>query len=109
MPSTVQLSDAIDEYVRHRISNHIAKSTVNNNKTTLRKFLTVTGNIWVHSIDDRHVDRFFSELTKTKQAQSQRNDHVALQGFFGWCKKRRYIREDVDPMWGRRKPARNRR
>lgn len=107
MPKTVSLSDALAEYERSRISNHIAKSTIRNNRTTLNKFLAVTGNIWVHSIDDRHVGRFFEELAKTKQAQSMRNDHTALQGFFKWAKHKRYMSEDNDPMWGRRKPPRN--
>lgn len=107
MPKTIQLSDALDEYERFRVSNHIAKATLRNNRTTLKRFLASTGNIWVHAIDDRHVERFFTELTKTKQPQSQRNDHVALQGFFKWCKHRRYLSDDVDPMWGRRKPPHN--
>lgn len=107
MPKTINLSDALEEYERYRISNHIAKATITNNRTTLKRFLSVTGNVWVHAIDDRHVTRFFEELTKTKQPQSQRNDHVALAGFFAWCKHKRYLSEDVDPLWGRRKPPRN--
>jgi len=106
MPRTIQLSEAIDEYERHRISNHIAKSTLANQRTTLKKFLAVTGNVWIHALDDRHVDRFFTELAKTKQAQSQRNDHTVLQGFFEWARYRKYLSDDVDPMRLRRKPPR---
>lgn len=102
----VQLSDAIEDYTRFRVSQGIGKATLRNQRTTLTRFLTVTGNIWVHAINDVHVTRFFEELSKTKQPQSQRNDHVVLNGFFDWARTTRRMGEAANPMYGRRKPKR---
>lgn len=104
MPRTVQLSDAIADYERHRRSTDIAKSTLKVQKSTLNRFLSVNGNIWVHSIREMHVTRFFEEAAKTKQPQSLRNDHDVLKGFFAWCQHHGFMAKDVDPLWGRRKP-----
>lgn len=107
--NSVQLSDAIAEYQLHRMSNHIAKTTLRNERTILNKFLAVVGNVWVHAIDDRHVDRFFTELSKTKQPQSQRNDYNTLTNFFKWARRRKYMGKDADPMFGRRRPPESKR
>lgn len=102
---TLLLSDALDEYERHRKSQDYAKSTIANHRTTLKRFLSVNGNIWCHAINDRHVTAFFEELAKTKQPHSQRNDHAALALFFEYLRHKGYLAQDADPLWGRRKPA----
>lgn len=105
MPRTLNLSDAIEDYERYRRSQDYSKATIANHRTTLKRFLAVNGNIWCHAINDRHVTAFFEELGKTKQPHSQRNDHTALNLFFDYLRHKNYMGQDVDPMWGRRKPA----
>jgi integrase len=101
-----QLDDAIQDYRRFRVSMGIAKNTLRGQDTTLNRFLAVNGNIWCHSLTDVHVTRYFEEITKTKQPQSQRNDHAVLVGFFEWARRTKRLGPDEDPMYGRRKPKR---
>lgn len=98
-----QLSEAIDDYLRYR-KELIAKSTLNAERSVLRRFLTVNGNIWVHSIDIHHVTRFREETGKTKQPQSMANDHNYLKGFFDWAKETKRMSRDANPMYGWRRP-----
>lgn len=105
MARTALLSDAIDEFDRHRKSQDFSKSTLSNHRGTLKKFLAVNGNIWCNAITDKHVTRFFEEISKTKQPQSMRNDHTALSVFFEYARYKGYMSLDVNPLWGRRKPA----
>lgn len=102
--AATNLSDAIAAYERHRVSMDIAKSTIRAQRSVLNRFLAVTGNIWVHSITETHVTRYFEEAAKTKQPQSMRNDHEFLAGFFAWCRHHRFMAQENDPLWGRRKP-----
>lgn len=98
------LSDAIEDFERFRRSQDIKKGTLRSHNTVLRRFLTVTGNIYCDKIGDRHVTAYFEEASKTRQPQSLRNDHVALNLFFQWCRHTKRMAVDNDPMYGRRKP-----
>src|SRR5690242_11266172 len=100
------LSDAIEDFLRFRRSMDLAKNTVKQDASTLRQFLTSTGNIWVHMLSDAHVTRFFEEAAKTRQPQSMRNDYTRLQTFFDWARQTGRMPKDNDPMYGRRKPKR---
>lgn len=99
------LSDAIDDYERFRRSMSIAKSTLKQEKSTMKRFLAVSGNIYVHNITDLHITRFFEDLARTKEPTSMRNDHTFLLGFFEWCRKTKRMNRDSDPMYGRRAPV----
>lgn len=105
MKQQCQLSDAVDDFLRHRAIS-VGKNTLKQDKSCLTKFLSVTGNIWVHTISHVHVIRFHEEASKTKQPQSLRNDHTILAGFFEWARKTKRMAHDNDPMYGIRKPKR---
>lgn len=98
------LSDAIEEYIRFRKSQGLAKRTVNNDNTTLTRFLAANGNIWCHQIGSFQVTKFFEDAAKTRRASSLVNDHVILTAFFEWCRQTKRMALDCDPMYGRRKP-----
>ena len=101
---SVQLSDAIDDFLRFRRSMDLSRNTVKQDESTLRKFLAVTGNVWVHSITGVQVERFFTEGAKTRQPQTQRNDHTRLAVFFDWARQTKRMPRDNDPLFMRRKP-----
>lgn len=101
---SVQLSEAIEDYLRFRRSMDLSKNTVKQDESTLRQFMAEVGNIWVHAISDVHVERYFTEGAKTRQPQTQRNDHTRLQVFFEWARQTKRMPRDNDPLFGRRKP-----
>lgn len=98
------LSDAVEAYMRHRTSQSYSKGTLKVDRQVLTKFLAVTGNIYCHQITDRHVQRHFEEVSKTRQAASLKNDHGVLVRFFKWARHTSRMPVDSDPMFGRRQP-----
>ena len=103
------LSDAIDDYLRHRKSQDYSKGTLNCDRQVLKRFLSITGNVWCHSITERHVERHFDVASLKRQASSLKNDHSVLIGFFRWARHTRRMPVDSDPMFGRRQPKRTER
>lgn len=99
-----QLSDAVDDYLAQRTSNGYSKGTMRNERMVLKRFLSVSGNIWVHSITDRQVTRYFEDAGKTRQASSLKMDHTVLNQFFTWARQTRRLPIGDDPMAGRRRP-----
>ena len=98
------LSDAIDSYVRHRTSQNYSKGTLKVDAQVLRKFLSVCGNIYCHQISDRHIERHFEEVSKSRQGNTLRKDHGVLVRFFKWARHTGRMPVDSDPMFGRRQP-----
>lgn len=101
---SVLLSDAIEDYLRHRRSQDYSKSTIRQDEGTLRKLLSVTGNVWLHMVTERQITMFFEESAKTAQPQSLRNVHTRLSVFFEWARKTGRMSMTADPLAGRRKP-----
>lgn len=99
-----QLSDAVDDYMAQRTSNGYSSGTMRNERMVLKRFLSVTGNVWVHSITDRHVTRYFEDAARTRQPQSLKMDHTVLTQFFQWARQTRRLAMNDDPMAGRRRP-----
>lgn len=98
------LSDSIDHYMRHRTSQNYSKATLKADTQVLRRFLSITGNIYCHQISHRHIERHFEEVSKTRQAASLRNDHGVLVRFFKWARHTGRMPVESDPMFGRRQP-----
>lgn len=99
-----QLSDGIEDYLSFRSSMGLAKRSLGNERTVLRAFLNVNGNIWIDSIGERHVTRHFEEAARSRQAQTLKLDHTYLGQFFEWARKTKRMKVDHDPMYGRRLP-----
>lgn len=98
------LSEAVENYMRHRTSQNYSKGTLKVDRQVLTKFLAVSGNIYVHQITHRHIERHFEEVSKTRQAASLKNDHGVLVRFFKWARHTGRMPIDSDPMFGRRQP-----
>lgn len=98
------LSDAVENYMRHRTSQNYSKGTVKVDREVLKRFLATCGNIWCHQIKDRHIERYFEDASKTRQGNTLRKDHGVLSKFFKWCRHTGRMPVDSDPMFGRRQP-----
>lgn len=105
MPRKMTLSDAKDAYLAHRKSTRKAASTVRNDDYVLRRFLDVTGNLYVHNIQERHIDHHFNVAGETRGEQSLNVDHVVLNGFFSWAVRNGLMFRSRNPMAGRAKPS----
>ena len=103
-PVRQELSPAIEDFARFRKSQDYSTGTLTVDRQVLKRFLKINGNIWVHAINEVHVERHFSEATRTRSAVSLRNDHQILNGFFKWCRATARMPVDSDPMFGRRRP-----
>lgn len=99
-----ELSDALTDYIVLRSSQDFSKRTLLNEKGVLKRFLSVNGNVWVHSINERHVTRYFEDAAKTRAPRSLQLDHTVLNQFFDWARKTKRLPLDMDPMAGRRRP-----
>lgn len=98
------LDDAIKDYMVLRGSQDFSRATLRNENGVLRRFLTVSGNIWMHSITERHVIRHFEDAGKTRAVNTLQLDHTVLAQFFEWARKTRRLPLDRDPLAGRRRP-----
>lgn len=99
-----RLSEAIENYSRFRRTQQYAANTLKVDTQVLNRFLTINGNVYVHNINETHVERHFEEVSRTRSAASLKNDHATLTGFFKWAKHTRRMPLDRDPMFGRRPP-----
>jgi integrase len=94
----------VDDFTVLRSSQDFSKRTLANERTVLKRLLAVNGNVWCHSITERHVTRYFEEASRTRSAASLQLDHTVLGQFFAWARQTRRMPLDVDPMAGRRRP-----
>lgn len=93
MPNPILLSDAIDEFLTGRKARGLADNTLRSERSTLKQLLTSTGNIYVRSIEPRHIDALL--LSKPEQQASTTNQVLSrLKRFFGWAQRRGYIKSD---------------
>lgn len=95
----VTLSEAIDEYLRHRKSNGRAHNTVLANTRSLSKFLAETGNIQVRHLSAEHGDRFRHYLSGKYTNHNTINSHIdGVSGFVQWAHARGYLPKGSNPM-----------
>ena len=99
-----ELSPAVDAYLRHRRSQDYSKATLRVDQQVLKRFLSINGNIWCHTIADTHTNRHFEQVSKTRGPAAMRNDHATLSQFFKWCRHTGRMPVEADPMFGRRRP-----
>lgn len=98
------LSDSIEDYLEHLKAKDLAKESIRAHQVTMRRFLTIVGNILTENIHEGHVDEFFVQVSKTRGAASRGIDTVVLRGFFRWAVRTRRAGKNSDPMADRRSP-----
>lgn len=92
------LSDAIELYIGYMRAKKMAHSTIKGNACTLRRALTLWGNIYVYNINPRHVDRLFSESSWNER--STNNNLQRMKAFFAWCRNMEFMSLQNDPCFG---------
>lgn len=93
------LSDAIDLYRADRAAKGAAKTTVKNEQCTLRQLLAVVGNIQVHYVQVRHVDKLWAAHPDWSVG-TWNLKRIHLGTFFKWCRTRSIMPRTTDPLEG---------
>ncbi len=99
---TATLSEAIPEFLNSRKANGVKASSLRNEKVVLNQLLASVGNILVKNITSVHIDRYFSSYPHLAPSTWNRNTGY-LNVFFKWCRGRRYVHRDFDPLEGTRR------
>ncbi len=100
--NNARLSDAIDEYLKHRQAKGLRPNTIRNDECWLRQFLAHTGNLYVRSIGPVHVDTFFADGADRWGQSSLNLITTVLKTFFAFCRQRKWMGRDDDPAGGYR-------
>lgn len=100
------LSESIEDYMAHRAARRKGNSParLKSIRITLRRFLTVTGNIITENIHEGHVDTYFRVAAKTRP-RSLTLDASDLRGFFAWAIRTRRAGRNGNPMADHDVPA----
>jgi integrase len=89
----ITLSDAIEEYLTARRARKLALNTIRADTYILKALLASVGNIYLRSVEARHIDNYF--LQNADHKDSTHNIHLThLKQFFGWAHRRGYIKHD---------------
>jgi integrase len=100
------LSDSIDDYLAHRAARRKGNSParLKSIKITLRRLLTVVGNIYTENIHEGHIDAYFLDAARTRP-RSLTLDASNLRGFFKWAIRTKRAGKNGDPMADHEVPA----
>jgi integrase len=97
------VNEAMKAYAAWRTSAGFATRTVHNDGTVLRRFVQVNGNLPIKKIGAAHVDAHIADLAAVGNGSGTINLHHAhLASFFRWCRQRKLMPIDSDPIAGRR-------
>lgn len=97
------VQEAIPAYTSWRLSAGFAARTVKNDRTVLRRFVRVNGNIALKKVGPAHVDAHIQSMADEGHGAGSINLHHAhLASFFRWCRQRKLMPVDADPIAGRR-------
>lgn len=99
MPASPKLSTAIDEYVRHLQSKRQPYGTWASRRSALRALLDASGDIDTAKVSAYEVDLLFA--THQEWGLSHCNNVLStLKQFFAWCRFRKYMPIDSNPVYG---------
>jgi integrase len=100
---SISIDQAEREYLQWRMSQGFARATVRNDKSAIKIMRDTLGDSYaIDVIDDRSVTRVLDRASNTRSAASVNMIHSSLSAFFKWCRMRRYMGVDNDPLLGMR-------
>lgn len=100
-----RLDEAVEDYLRWRKSQGMAKTTMANDRSVLVSTLTSIGkNVYVENITPKHVTDAMMNMAETRAARSMALTHTVLNSFFNWCIIEKRLPDGKHPMKGRKAP-----
>lgn len=99
----VRLQEAVDRYQARRKLEGKTEGVLRNEKSLFSRFVEMTGNLWMDSIQDVHVDDFMAVLSERNSPRSMANHFFTLSGFFRWSVETGRMKRS--PMAGMKPPV----
>lgn len=97
------IANAETEYVHWRITQGFARATVRNDRSAIKIMRDTLGDDYlIADIDDRSFIKTLERASITRSAASVNMVQSCLSAFFKWCRMRKYMGIDVDPLMGSR-------
>lgn len=97
----MKLNIASQAYLAHR-RNGWSESTVKNDAKCLRKLQAHIGDVNVAKISPEMMDEFLSSKPMNPSPGTYNLYFSGLRNFFKWCRQRKYMPIDHDPLVGQR-------
>lgn len=98
----MKLEPAINAYLHYR-KNGWSESTVKNDRKVLKKLHTHTGNILLTRLTPEVMDEFLRSKPMNPGNPGTYNLYFSsLRNFFKWCRQRKHLPIDHDPLVGQR-------
>lgn len=94
----VRLTDARDAYLAHRKAQGLAVNTLRNDRVAIERLITHAGNHYVRSIQAHHIDEYLAHYTDIWAPGSMNLRANSLVQFFKFCRARRWMHRDFNPM-----------
>lgn len=109
MSKSVRLTDAFEEYLEVLRLQGRSPNTIRSRQYLLRQLMQITGDMYLRSLNERHVDMFF-QAHPDWSLSSRKKMVDYLSAFFGWAQQRRYMPQGdlLLHMRGIKVPKRNR-
>src|SRR4249919_3283230 len=104
MAEKIRMAQAIEDFLLFRLSQQKSKSTIRNDRMVLRRLFLMTGDIYVSSLGERHINASLSSAVGSRSAASLGIDHATLSRFCEWAVRNRYLHQLDNPMHGRKAP-----
>ena len=97
------MAQGVEDFLLYRKADQKSPSTIRNDRMVLRRLFLVTGDIYVASLTERHINAALSSAAVTRAA-SLGIDFTTLSMFCGWAVRNRYLHQLDNPMHGRKAP-----
>ena len=99
--SAQTIESAMGEYLTWRDAQDFSPATINNDGTALRLLAKILGDHrLLRDIDHDDMMHVLAVASETRKPQSVNAYHACFSAFFKWCRMRRYMGTDHDPMLG---------
>lgn len=96
MPQAILLSDAMDEYLKGRVT--LRKGTAAGDRRVLQRLLRAAGNIQARHLTNAHGEATVALLSQTCAPNTIHTDVARLKVFCKWLRARRYLDMYTDPF-----------
>lgn len=103
MAEKIRMASAIEGFLLFRRAERKADNTIRNDKMVLKRLFLVTGDIYVSSLTERHINTTLATAAETRAA-SLGIDYATLSRFCDWAVRNRYLHQLDNPMHGRKVP-----
>src|SRR5688500_12915949 len=104
MAKKIRFSEAIEDYFEYCYATGKRLGTIRTREVVLYHALQTIGNLYVDSIEQRHIVTIMTSAGRTRSQATMVNNHSTLRTFFTWAAQQKYIGKIDDPMVGYPRP-----